>query len=140
MALPFPVVAENPARGALSLSVKPPSQVVHPYHCGDDASKATGFWRNMDDIPAMVIDPKAFVAPRMVCNNSTREDPHHSPYGSTACVKCGSHKMLPRWANQTDSGQNNLSPGDQRWLDRSETYPGIAALLGDTYGPWLNTL
>ncbi|QMP23956.1 DNA methyltransferase [Pseudomonas phage DDSR119] len=138
MALPFPVVAENPARGALSTLMRGPDQVLHPYQAGDDASKATGLWRNQGDIPPLPIDPAAFVKPRMVCNNSTREDPHHSPYGSTQCIKCGSPKMLPRWANQTDSGQNNLSPGDQRWLDRSETYPGIAALLGDTYGPWLN--
>ncbi len=31
-----------------------------------------------------------------------------------------------RWANQTDSGQNNLPPSEDRWAVRSETYPGIA--------------
>ena len=36
----------------------------------------------------------------------------------------------PRWANQTDSGQNNLAPSDDRWLIRSQTYPGIAAAMG----------
>lgn len=137
-ALPFPVIIENPSRGALSTRFRGPTQAIHPYQCGDDASKSTGFWLNQEDMPLMQIDPAAFVEPRMVCNNSTKANPHHSPYGSTECVVCGSMKMLPRWANQTDSGQNNLSPGDQRWLDRSETYPGIAALLGDTYGPWLN--
>jgi len=41
-------------------------------------------------------------------------------------------------ANQTDSGQNNLSPGADRWLERSATYPGIAAAMGAQWGAWLN--
>lgn len=40
----------------------------------------------------------------------------------------------PRWANQTDSGQNKLTPSDNRWLERSKTYPGIAAAMGDQWG------
>ena len=43
----------------------------------------------------------------------------------------------PRWANQTDSGQNRLSPSENRWLERSQTYPGIAAAMGDQWGRWL---
>ena len=43
----------------------------------------------------------------------------------------------PRWANQTDSGQNVLGPGEDRWLEHSKTYPGIAAALGAQYGAWL---
>lgn len=34
-----------------------------------------------------------------------------------------------RWANQTPSGQNNLSPTPERWKDRSRTYPGIATAM-----------
>ena len=47
-------------------------------------------------------------------------------------------KQVKRWANQTDAGQNRLSPSDDRWLKRSETYPGIAAAMGDQWGRWLN--
>ena len=35
-------------------------------------------------------------------------------------------RPLPRWANQTDSGQNRLPPSEDRWKLRSETYRGIA--------------
>jgi hypothetical protein len=35
------------------------------------------------------------------------------------------------WANQTDTGQNRLSPSDDRWKDRSRTYPGISNGLAD---------
>ena len=35
----------------------------------------------------------------------------------------------------TLTGQNRLTPGEARWLDRSATYPGIAQAMGDTWGP-----
>lgn len=38
----------------------------------------------------------------------------------------GSGSMVERWSNQTDSGQNRLTPGEARWKDRSRTFPGIA--------------
>lgn len=41
---------------------------------------------------------------------------------------------VDRFANQTDSGQNRLSPSDDRWIERSKTYPGIAAAMGDQWG------
>jgi hypothetical protein len=34
-----------------------------------------------------------------------------------------------RWSNQTDSGQNRLSPSDDRAHLRAVTYPGIAAAM-----------
>jgi hypothetical protein len=40
----------------------------------------------------------------------------------------------PRWANQTDGGQNNLSPGDDRWAKRSITYQGIANAMAEQWG------
>jgi hypothetical protein len=43
-------------------------------------------------------------------------------------------KMLPRWSNQTDSGQNRLGPSEDRWALRSETYPGIAAAMAENWG------
>ena len=42
-----------------------------------------------------------------------------------------------RWANQTDSGQNNLPPSEDRWAKRSETYPGIAAAMAAQWAPLL---
>lgn len=109
--LPFPVAIENPGTSFVSKAIRPPSQIVQPYEFGDDASKATGFWLTKD-VP--LLKPTEQVAPRMVDGR-------------------------PRWANQTDSGQNRLSPGENRWLERSQTYPGIAAAMGDQWGRWLST-
>ncbi|MNE17050.1 hypothetical protein D3C80_1100170 [compost metagenome] len=112
--LPYSVACENPATSYINKAIRPPDQVVHPYHFGDDASKATGWWLS-DGVPKLVIDPADYCQPRFV----------------------GDTKPLPRWANQTDSGQNRVSPGADRWLERSETYPGIAAAMGQ-WGSWLN--
>lgn len=111
--LPYPVAIENPARSFVCTSIRKPSQAVHPYQFGDDASKLTGWWLTKGT-PMLSIDPNNYVAPRFIDG-------------------------LPRWSNQTDSGQNRLSPGADRWLERSETYPGIAAAMGQ-WGAWLNSI
>lgn len=102
-------IAENPARGALSRYFYPPSQRVQPYMFGDDASKETGLWIwDMDDVE---IPPRSeWIAPRVVWDQNLG-------------------RMAERWANQTDAGQNRLSPGDDRWSERSKTYDGIADAL-----------
>lgn len=87
---------ENPI-GCLSTRVRKPDQIIHPHQFGDDASKATCLW--LYGLPVLV--PTKHVAPRIVNGR-------------------------PRWANQTDSGQNRLPPSADRWKLRSETYPGIA--------------
>ena len=110
--LPFPVAIENPGMSFVSKAIRPADQIIQPYEFGDDASKATGWWLTRG-LPKLVIDPAARVPGRIV---NGRE----------------------RWANQTDSGQNRLSPGDGRWLERSKTYPGIAAAMGAQWGAWLN--
>jgi hypothetical protein len=46
----------------------------------------------------------------------------------------GSGKMVERWDNQTDSGQNKLPPGDKRAELRAVTYPGIARILAESWG------
>lgn len=120
LALPFPVAIENPAPSQLNTLVRPPDQVVHPYHFGDDASKGTGFWLTKG-LPLLEVLP--FV---------------QQAHGRAVEWPAGSGKMRARWANQTDAGQNKLSPGEKRWLDRSQTYPGIAAAMGEQWGRWLN--
>ena len=118
--LPYQKAIENPGVSFINTTIRPPTQIIHPYQHGDDASKATGLWLADDDgwvsrtIPRIV--PTAFVEPRW-------------------CP--GKKGPLPRWSNQTDAGQNRESPGDDRWLKRSETYPGIAAAWGDQWGRYL---
>lgn len=52
-------------------------------------------------------------------------------------VKGPSGKLLPRWGNQIDSGQNCLAPSkddpDKRWMERSRTYPGIALAMAEQW-------
>ncbi len=112
LALPFPVVVENPGSSFASTAIRPPSQIVQPYQFGDDASKATGFWLS-EGVP-LLADTK-YCEPRIVDGKK-------------------------RWSNQTDSGQNKLTPSENRWLERSETYPGIASAMGDQWGRWLNNV
>lgn len=97
------VIMENPV-GVLS-RVLGPAQVVQPYMFGDDASKATCLW--VKGMPAIEMPPRdEWRAPRIVNGK-------------------------PRWGNQTDSGQNRLSPGENRARDRSATYAGIARAIAD---------
>ena len=96
MALPFPHAIENPV-GSISTRIKKPTQIIQPYQFGDDASKQTCLW--LHKLPKLV--PTKYIEPRIVNGQK-------------------------RWANQTDSGQNKLSPSKYRWKERSKTYPGIA--------------
>ncbi len=103
------IVIENPARGALSPRWRKPDQVIQPYQFGDNASKATGLW--LKGVP--LLQPTDFVAGRRVIHNG---------------------KMVLRWANQTDSGQNNLGPTGDRTEKRSVTYRGIARAMAMQWG------
>jgi hypothetical protein len=105
MALPIARIAiENPI-GAIGSRIRPADQIVQPHQFGDDASKATCLW--LKGLPKL--QPTRAVAPRYVDGR-------------------------PRWANQTDSGQNRLSPSDDRWKNRSRTYPGIADAMAAQWG------
>lgn len=107
---------ENP-RGTIPTrtSLGAPTQVVHPYMFGDDASKATCLW--LWGLPPLIVDPAKRVHGRIV------EWPK------------GSGKMVERWANQTDSGQNALPPSTpDRWKERSRTYPGIGNAFAENWG------
>jgi len=112
LALPFPVAIENPGLSFINKAIRGPDQIIHPHQFGDDASKATGLWLT-HGTPKLVLETAKQVAPRYVDGR-------------------------PRWGNQTDSGQNRLSPSEDRWLERSQTYPGIAAAMGEQWGAWLN--
>jgi hypothetical protein len=82
-----------------------PNQVIHPYNFGDDASKATCLW--LKNLPR--INGTGYAEPRIV-------------------------NGVKRWRNQTDSGQNKLSPSDNRAELRSKTYPGISKAMARQWG------
>lgn len=95
---------ENPI-GILSTVFMKPTQIIHPHQFGHDASKATCLW--LDNLPPL--RPTKIINPRMVNGR-------------------------PRWANQTDSGQNKLTPSDNRWKDRALTYQGWADAMAEQWG------
>lgn len=98
------IAIENPV-SVISTRIRKPTQIIQPYEFGHDASKTTCLW--LKNLPKL--KPTHYVEPRMVGG-------------------------LPRWSNQTDSGQNRLSPGPERWRLRSETYEGIAAAMAEQWG------
>lgn len=98
------IAIENPI-GRIGTAIRKADQIIQPYQFGHDASKQTALWLN--GLPKLT--PTQPVAPRMVNGR-------------------------PRWANQTDSGQNRLSPSPDRWKIRSTTYQGIADAMADQWG------
>ena len=98
------IAIENPV-GVISTMIKPATQYINPYEYGHDASKKTGLW--LTGLPPLM--PTKYVSPRFV-------------------------NGLPRWANQTDSGQNKLSPSNNRWKKRAVTYQGWADAMADQWG------
>jgi hypothetical protein len=114
-------VIENPI-GHLSSKIGPPTQIVQPYEFGDDASKATCLWVYVDN---------ELVAPCewLRINSAKRRKGRFVTYPAPKSDLPGGYVTVERWSNQTDSGQNRLSPSESRWADRSDTYPGIANAL-----------
>lgn len=106
LAAPSPQIAVENPRGCISTRIRPASQYVQPYNFGHDASKNTGLW--LKGLPNLT--GTAEVAPRWVGG-------------------------LPRWGNQTDSGQNNIPPSADRWKLRSKTFAGVAAAMAAQWLP-----
>lgn len=101
---PIPRIAVENPKGHLSRAVGKPQQIIHPWQFGDDASKETHLWLK----GLLPLRPTKLIAPRMVNGK-------------------------PRWANQTDSGQNKLTPGPDRAMQRAATYPGIAEAMAEQW-------
>jgi hypothetical protein len=126
MAAPIERIAiENPV-SVISSRIRKPDQIVNPYQFGEDASKKTCLWLK----GLQPLRPTRMVEPRMVCCGA--EVPNGDKYG---CPNCNGEKVaLPRWGNQCDSGQDKLSPSDDRWKERSRTYLGIAEAMAAQWG------
>jgi hypothetical protein len=119
------IALENPI-GCISTQIRPPDQIIQPWQFGHDASKRTCLW--LKNLPPLV--PTQHVAPRYVCSDCGRTMAGFSG----ACSGCAGERVRERWANQTDSGQNKLTPSADRWKKRSATYEGIAAAMADQWG------
>lgn len=102
------IALENPV-GVISTRIRKPTQLIQPYEFGDDASKRTCLW--LVGLPKLV--PTLRIPGRKVT----------LPNG----------RVVERWANQTDSGQNRLGPSETRWKERSETYLGVAKAMASAW-------
>ena len=98
------IAIENPV-SVISSRIRKPDQIIQPYQFGHDASKKTCLW--LKNLP--LLKPTQLVEPRIIDGK-------------------------PRWANQTDSGQNKLPPSKDRWKLRSKTYEGIADAMAAQWG------
>jgi hypothetical protein len=126
--VPIPQKAlENPV-GCISTRFLPATQYIQPYNFGEDASKKTGLW--LAGLPRL--KPTKFVPPRLVCQCG-KVHPYAAAFGKGCECGADAGSFKPRWANQTDSGQNKLGPSEQRAADRARTYPGIAAAMADQW-------
>ena len=107
---------------------------IQPYQFGDDASKGTCLWLHN----LAPLRPTKFITPRMVCECGHVTPKHEVEAGAQFCAGCdvpiNSKKCKPRWANQTDGGQNKLPPSETRWMERSRTYDGPAAAIVSQWG------
>lgn len=101
------VAIENPV-GKLNTSWKTPTQIIQPYQFGENASKKTCLW--LKNLPKLkpTVKISNYVKPRVI----------------------GRKKL---YGNQTDSGQNKLSPSYLRGEIRSKTFPGIAKAMADQW-------
>ena len=98
------IAIENPI-GCVSTRWRKPDQIIQPYNFGHNASKRTCLW--LKNLP--LLKNTGYVEPRYV-------------------------NGLPRWDNQTDSGQNNLGIHKDRSKIRSKTYTGIALAMAQQWG------
>jgi len=94
------VAIENPV-GIMSSYFRKPDQIVQPWQFGDNASKSTCIWlKGLPKLKCTEIYP-----PRMINGKK-------------------------RWSNQTDSGQNNLTPSDDRAKKKIQNLSRYCASYG----------
>ena len=97
------IALENPV-SIISSRIRKPDQIIQPYQFGHDASKRTCLWlKNLSPLRPTKLIPGRSIDGRL------------------------------RWANQTDSGQNRLTPNEHRAESRSRTYQGIAEAMADQW-------
>lgn len=133
------VCIENPAYSKINAVTRAAGfdvQFIQPHEYGHDASKKTGL--ALKGLPRLT--PTEHIEPRMVCKNcgNVYQPEYFEGKYKKACIVCAvngknADNLLPRWANQTNSGQNRLPPSADRWLLRATTYTGWANAMADQW-------
>ena len=101
------IAVENPVihKYARAIIGRGHDQIIQPYEFGHNASKQTCLWLR----GLLQLKPTNYYPPRIVNGKK-------------------------RWGNQTDSGQNKLTPSPIRGKLRSITYSGVAEAMADQWG------
>lgn len=102
---PIERIAVENSIGIMSMRYRKWDQLIQPHQFGEDASKGTCLW--LKGLPRR--NQTRHVLPRIIDGK-------------------------PRWANQTDSGQNRLPPSPTRSADRARNYFGIVCAMGQQWG------
>ena len=100
------IAVENPV-GIISTRYKKPSQTVHPWMFGDEASKSTCLW--LKNLP--LLEPTNIV-------------------GKGERVVLSSGKSLPKW--YSDALSQSKSPAERRTM-RSKTFMGMATAMAEQW-------
>ena len=127
------VCMENP-RGVVATRLGlEATQSVQPYEYGHDASKRTCLWLRGPRMKKL--RPTRMIAPKHGCPTCRIKFPLAlGKYGCPSCHGKPKHAGLV-WGNQTPAGQNALAPGENRWVERSRTYTGIARAMAVNWSP-----
>lgn len=100
------VCNENPIMNSEArIYIRKPDQIIQPYNFGEDASKQTCLW--LKNLP--LLQNTTYFEPKIINGKK-------------------------RWGNQTINGWNKVSPGPERWKERSRTYKGIAEAMAEQWG------
>lgn len=124
----LPVAVIENSIGIMSTIYRKPNQIIQPWMFGEDASKATCLWF-FGDVPRLKVTK--FISPRMVCQKCKFTSEY---FGVMKDICCCGGSVLPRWSNQTDTGQNRLPPSVDRSARRADFYPGVADAMVQQWG------
>ena len=126
--LDCPWAIENPV-GIMSTKYRKPDQIIQPWYFGHPESKTTCLW--LHKLPKLVLT-NVLKPVRFYCKECARV--YTTKDTSTWCAHMWAGEGLPRWNNQTPTGQNKHGPSKDRANIRSITYPGIAAAMAKQWG------
>jgi len=157
------IALENPV-GCISTRIRKYDQKIQPWQFGHNASKGTCLW--LKGLPPLthtnIVPPEGWslvkyasdCEPCPDCGEPYCND-HAQHYAECDCIgptmDDATYKRIegyefatlepaptrPVWGNQTPSGQNKLGPSENRWKERSLTYPGIADAMAEQWGDHL---
>lgn len=139
------ICIENPIGCMNTTDRLPRPQIIQPHQFGEDASKSTCLWlKNLPPLKGTSDFPPRMVTPWIPCPEECGEfwcNLHRKHACDCKCKpvdewnKDPYSPCIPRWSNQTDSGQNRLSPSDDRAAVRAITYLGVAKAMAQQWGP-----